>query len=311
MIYTITLNPSIDYIVHVNELNLGELNKMDNEMMFAGGKGINVSRLLHELGYETTALGFLGGFTGSFIAETLKNKGIRTDFTPIQGATRINIKLKARSETEINGRGPDIMPEEAERLLQQLEGVTSQDIVIVSGSTPPSLSNDFQIRLAERINRSGASFVIDTTGEALKSVLEYRPLLVKPNKNELAELFGVTLNNQDDVIYYGKHLLKCGARNAIVSMAGEGALLFTEEGIYYGQAPRGQVKNSVGAGDSMIAGFTGKLTATPDMTEAFRVSLAAGSATAFSDDLAKAADISRLLDKVAITRVSTSEKGGK
>lgn len=308
MIYTITLNPSIDYVVQVNQLNLGELNKMDNEMMFAGGKGINVSRVLHELAYDTTALGFLGGFTGDFIVEALREKSIQTKFTPIQGATRINIKLKADSETEVNGRGPGILPAEADSLLHQLEHVTNHDTVIISGSTPPSLPNNFHKRLADQIAANGASFVIDTTGEALKSVLGYRPLVVKPNKEELAELFGVTLRHQDDVIYYGKQLLDLGARHAIVSMAGEGALLFTEEGIYHGQTPRGQVKNSVGAGDSMIAGFTGKFTETADMTEAFRMSLAAGSATAFSDDLAKAEDIFQLQEKIAITRISGKVK---
>ncbi|HLR60877.1 MAG TPA: 1-phosphofructokinase [Lentibacillus sp.] len=304
MIYTITLNPSIDYVVQVDQLNLGELNKMENEMMFPGGKGINVSRVLHELAYDTTALGFLGGVTGDFIAGELNNKGIRTAFTPIKGDTRINIKLKSGSETEINGRGPEIPPYEADDLLHQLEHVTGQDMVILSGSTPPSLTDDFHQQMIERTVESGAQFIIDTTGDSLKSVLPYRPLLVKPNKDELAELFGVTLSDQDDVIYYGKQLLDLGAQHAIVSMAGEGALLFTEEGIYQGQAPRRQVKNSVGAGDSMIAGFSGKFTETADVMEAFRMGLAAGSATAFADDLAKAGDIFPLQDKIDITRIA-------
>lgn len=308
MIYTITLNPSIDYVVQVHPLNLGALNKIDHDMKFAGGKGINVSRVLHELAYDTTALGFVGGFTGDFILKELDNKGIRSHFTPIQGETRINIKLKSETETEINGRGPEILPHEADYLLRQIENVTSQDTVILSGSTPPSIEKTYHQQLIKQITDSGASFVIDTTGDALKSVLSYRPLLVKPNKEELAELFGVTLCSQDDVIHYGKKLLELGAEHAIVSMAGDGALLLTAEGIYHGSTPSGHVKNSVGAGDSMIAGFAGKFRETGNVMEAFRMSLAAGSATAFSDDLAKAEDIYPLLEQIDITRIEGDEK---
>ncbi|GGK00987.1 tagatose-6-phosphate kinase [Lentibacillus kapialis] len=303
MIYTITLNPSIDYVVQVNQLHLGALNKMENEMMFPGGKGINVSRMLHELAYDTTALGFLGGFTGDYISTSLDQKGIRTHFTPVEGETRINIKLKSENETEINGRGPQILPHEADQLLYQLEHATSRDTVIISGSTPPSLTSGFHQQMIEQIVKSGADFVIDTTGDALRFALPYRPLLVKPNKDELAELFGVTLSSRDDIIYYGRQLLKLGAMNVIVSMADEGALLFTEEGIFYGSTPHGDVKNSVGSGDSMIAGFTGKFKETADVMEAFCMSLAAGSATAFADDLAKAGDIYALHEKIDITRI--------
>ncbi|MFD1362471.1 1-phosphofructokinase [Lentibacillus salinarum] len=304
MIYTVTLNPSIDYVVQVNQLNLGALNKMDNDMKFAGGKGINVSRVLHELGYDTTALGFLGGFTGDFIVDTLTNQGIPAAFTPIQDDTRINIKLKSETETEINGQGPDIHPGEVDALLRQLDSITRQDTVILSGSTPPSLQNDFQQQLIERIAATGAQFVSDTTGEGLTAALSHLPMLVKPNQEELAELFDVTLNNQQDVIHYGQKLLDLGARHAIVSMAGEGALLFTQDGIYHGSTPAGQVKNSVGAGDSMIAGFTGKVIETRDVLDAFLLSLAAGSATAFSDDLATAGNIDTLTEKVTIKRLA-------
>ncbi|TFJ94152.1 1-phosphofructokinase [Lentibacillus salicampi] len=304
MIYTITLNPSVDYVVQVNQLNLGELNKVENAMKYPGGKGINVSRVLHELEYDTTALGFLGGFTGNFIAEALDNKGIETNFTPIQDDTRINIKLKSGTETEINGRGPEILANEADHLLHQLDNVTSHDTVILSGSWPPSLTKNFQQQMIERISASGATFVIDTTGNALKSALPYRPLLVKPNKEELADLFGVTLSSKHDVMHYGTKLLDLGAQHAIVSMAGEGALLFTEKGIYHGSTPTGETKNSVGAGDSMIAGFTGTFRKTRDVMEAFRMSLASGSATAFSNDLAMAGDIFSLREKIDITRIS-------
>lgn len=304
MIYTITLNPSIDYVVQVNQLNLGELNKMENEMKLPGGKGINVSQVLHGLDYDTTALGFLGGFTGNFIADALDNKSIRSNFTLIKDDTRINIKLKSGTETEINGCGPEILPHEAENLLRQIENVTSQDTIILSGSIPPSLNNDFHQQMIKRIVASDAVFVIDTTGDILKSALPYRPLLVKPNKDELAELFEVTLSNQNDIIHYGKRLLGLGAEHAIVSMGAEGALLFTDNGIFHGSTPAGQVKNSVGSGDAMIAGFTGKFMETGDVMEAFRMSLASGSATAFLDDLADAEDIFPLLKKIDITRIS-------
>lgn len=304
MIYTITLNPSIDHVIQINELNLGGLNKMENEMKFPGGKGINVSRILHELKYENTALGFLGGFTGDYIMELLREYGLKTDFIPIQDETRTNLKLKTGTETEINGQGPNILPEEAEKLQRQLDKIASQAIVILSGSMPPSLPNDYYKKLVEEIVTSSAAFIIDTTGEALKSALPYKPMLVKPNLEELSELFEVTLSDQEAIIHYGKKLLELGAQHAIVSMAGDGALLFSPNGVFHGLSPKGNIKNSVGAGDSMIAGFTGEFKETHDVIEAFRMGLAAGSATAFSDDLAKNEDILALLEQVEVTRIS-------
>jgi len=303
MIYTITLNPSIDYVIQVDQLKLGDLNKMDDEAKFPGGKGINVSRVLDRLQYKNTALGFLGGFTGEFIAEQLQQQAISTDFIPIKGETRINIKLKSEKETEINSLGPDILPQEREKLLQQLKKVTEKDTVILSGSAPPSLPGDFYEKMVKQIDHSGGAFVIDTTGDSLKSVLAYKPLLVKPNLEELGELFDVTLSSRDEVMHYGKKLLDLGAKHVIVSMAGDGALLFTKEGIFQGYSPKGEVKNSVGAGDSMIAGFTGKYNETQHALEAFRMGLAAGSATAFSADLATGEDIQALRKEITITRI--------
>lgn len=304
MIYTITLNPSIDYVVQANPLQIGGLNKMDQEAMFPGGKGINVSRVLHELQYANTALGFLGDFTGNYIAEQLQQQTISTDFTSIKGKTRINIKLKSEVETEINGRGPEIQSEETDKLLNQLERITNQDVVVLSGSAPPSLPEGYYQKLVEQIVRSGAAFVMDTTGDDLKSVLSYKPLLVKPNLDELSELFDATFHNRNEVIRYGKRLREMGAEQAIVSMAGEGALLFTADGVYHGLNPEGSVQNSVGAGDSMIAGFTGKYNETGDAVEAFRMGMAAGSATAFSADLATAEDIHTLRKEINITHIS-------
>ncbi len=301
MIYTVTLNPSIDYFVQVKQLELGNLNKMEDDLKLPGGKGINVSRILHELSRDTTALGFLGGFTGEFIANWLRNDNIHTDFTPIQDETRINIKLKSEAETEINGLGPTISEEESEALLSQIDQITSGDILILSGSKPPALPDDYYNRLIERHSGSSAEFVIDTTGDDLRTALPYKPLLVKPNKAELAELFGVKMNNKEVILQYGEKLLEMGAKHAIVSMAGEGALLFTKTGTYQGISPTGTVKNSVGAGDSMIAGFVAEYTRSNDAVQSFKLGLAAGSATAFSSDLADRDTILSLLDQVEVT----------
>ncbi|GIO25410.1 1-phosphofructokinase [Ornithinibacillus bavariensis] len=300
MIYTVTLNPSIDYIVNVSQVDLGKLNKMENDLKLPGGKGINVSRILHELGIPTKTLGFLGGFTGDFIKDWLINEGVESDFITIQDDTRINIKLKSKEETEINGRGPVISQEEANRLIQQLERLTENDLVILSGSKPPALPEDYYQQLVKVIKDSHANFIIDTTGEDLMASLPFHPLLVKPNKEELAELFQAEIASMDDVLGYGKKLLEIGAEHVIVSMAGEGAILFTRNGIFKGESPKGTVKNSVGAGDSMIAGFTGEYMQSKDPIKAFKLGIASGSATAFSDDLAKNNDILSLLNKVEV-----------
>lgn len=301
MIYTITLNPSVDYIVEVEELNIGGLSRMKRDLKLPGGKGINVSRVLNQLGAENTALGFLGGFTGRYVNDRLQEERMSTDFVTIANDTRINIKLKHGEETEINGLGPDISEAEAEQLLQKLSALQKDDIVILSGSIPPSLGEDFYERLIRVSKQRGAEFVIDTTGEALLKALKHRPLLVKPNHHELAELYDTELNSMEDVVVYGRKLLGAGAKNVLVSMAAEGALLITESAVYHAKVPAGQVKNSVGAGDSMIAGFVGTLVQTGDPLAAFRIGVAAGSATAFTDDLATRDQIDQLLPKVVIS----------
>ncbi|GGN64860.1 1-phosphofructokinase [Oceanobacillus indicireducens] len=300
MIYTVTLNPSIDYIVQLEQVNIGELNYMDGDFKLPGGKGINVSRILHELKMDTKALGFLGGFTGDFIAEWLKRDGIATDFTKIADDTRINIKLKTNPETEINGKGPVIQSEEAEKLMAKLKAISSDDIVILSGSKSPSLPDDFYERIIREIK---AQFVIDTTGDDLQKSLAYNPLLVKPNLQELEQLYSVKLTEEQDIIETGKKLIDAGARHAIVSMGADGALLFTEDAVYKGISPKGELKNSVGAGDSMVAGFIGEYVKTKDIVQAFRMGLAAGSATAFSYDLAKADEINALINQTTVTKL--------
>lgn len=304
MIYTVTLNPSIDYVVEVQDLKLGTLNRMERDLKLPGGKGINVSRILSRLGAENTALGFLGGFTGGFIEQFLNKESVRTDFVQISGDTRINIKLKHGEETEINGLGPKIGPDESAALLHKLSTLNREDIVVLSGSVPPSLGAGFYERLIAVCEQTGAGFVIDTTGEALLRALEHRPLLVKPNHHELAELFGVTLESKEDIITYGRKLLEKGAQHVLISMAGEGAFLIAGDKVYHANVPAGNVRNSVGAGDSMIAGFVGTLAQGGDLLEAFRTGVASGSATAFSDDLATGEKIEQLKGQVAISQWS-------
>lgn len=303
MIYTITLNPSIDYIVEVDDLKLGGLNRMNRDLKLPGGKGINVSRVLNQLGAGNTAIGFLGGFTGRFINDKLQEDQIQTDFVTIADDTRINIKLKHGDETEINGLGPAIREEEAAQLLQKLSSLQTGDIVVLSGSVPPSLGTDFYDRLIQVCKQTGAEFVIDTTGPALMEALVHKPLLVKPNHHELAELFGVTIETREELVLYGRKLLEAGAKQVLISMAGDGALLITGSDVYHASVPKGKVKNSVGAGDSMIGGFVGTYVLHGDILEAFRTGVASGSATAFSDDLATREFIEELRGEVTITKL--------
>ncbi|WP_017813796.1 1-phosphofructokinase [Paenibacillus shenyangensis] len=303
MIYTVTLNPSIDYIVEVDELKLGDLNRMKRDLKLPGGKGINVSRILNQLGADNTAIGFLGGFTGRYIEDKLQQDSIKTDFVTIADDTRINVKLKHGDETEINGLGPAITAAEADQLVSKLSTLTKGDVLVLSGSVPPSLGSDFYDRLIEVCHQAGAEFVIDTTGKALLEALPHGPLLVKPNHHELAELFGVTISTREEIVTYGRKLLEAGAKNVLISMAGEGALFITADKVYHANVPKGQVKNSVGAGDSMIGGFVGTLVLNGDPLEAFRTGVASGSATAFSDDLADRAKIDELLPQVSINKV--------
>lgn len=304
MIYTVTLNPSIDYIVHVEELKLGDLNRMTNDFKLPGGKGINVSRILKRIQTESTALGFLGGFTGSFISDWLTQERIQTNFTKVREDTRINIKLKSKNETEINGLGPALSNEELQELKQALSLVSAGDIVVLSGSTPATLREGFYEELIQIIKEKQAEFVIDTTGKDLLNALQNKPLLIKPNNHELAELFDVRFQTVEDILPFGNRLLEDGAQHVIISMAGDGALLFTKNGVYRSNVLKRPLKNSVGAGDSMIAGFVGTFSKNNDPVEAFKWGVACGSATAFSDDLATADLINELIEEVIIEKIS-------
>ena len=303
MIYTMTLNPSIDYIVRVDSLEIGSVNRMTSDDKFPGGKGINVSRILKRIDAKSTALGFLGGFTGKFIEDCLNEEEISTNFTTIQSDTRINIKLKAGEETEINGQGPVLTDEEISELKVSLSKVSKGDIVVLAGSLPAGLSQGFYQELIEIIKEKEADFVIDTTGADLLAALPKKPLLVKPNNHELAELYNTTFSGLDDIITYGKKMLADGAQNVIISMAGDGALLFTQQGVYQTNVLKRELKNSVGAGDSMIAGFIGEYSKTQNPVESFKWGVACGSATAFSDDLATGEFIQELLPEVNITKL--------
>lgn len=307
MIYTLTLNPSIDYVVRLDELNMGELNRIDEGYFLTGGKGINVSRVLNNLGYENIALGFVGGFTGEFIKSELKAEKIKSDFIEIELATRINIKLKTRIETEINSQGPMIDSASIKAQLAKLSLLTKDDLVIIAGSKARNLPKDYYQQIIKTIKKAGADFAIDTTGEELRDALQYHPFLVKPNHLELAELYGVTLTTEADYVNYGQKLITAGARFAIVSLGSKGALLFSEKGVYRGNSPKGKVKNTVGAGDSMVAGFVGSYRARKDPLEAFKLALASGSATAFTEDLARREDIKKLLSTIEISQIREDE----
>lgn len=304
MIYTVTLNPSIDYLVEVENFQMGKVNRTSYDAKFPGGKGINVSRVLKRLGNNTTALGFIGGQTGEFVKRFLRQEEIFTDFTEIAGDTRINIKLKTGVETEINSQGPVISKGNYQQLFSQIEQLQNNDILILSGSIPSSVPSDVYEAMAKSCSDNGIKVVVDTSGKELLSVLPHRPFLIKPNHHELGELFSTEIRTVDDAIEYGAKLVEAGAQNVIVSMAGQGAVLCSSGESYSANVPKGKVINSVGAGDSMVAGFIGTYEKSEDILSAFRFSLAAGSATAFSSDLCTLDKIEELLPQIEINQLT-------
>ncbi|MFD0896917.1 1-phosphofructokinase [Loigolactobacillus binensis] len=300
MIYTVTVNPSIDYIVQLPQLTLGAVNRMSYDTKLPGGKGINVSRILNQLAVKNAAWGFLGGFTGDFIQQQLAAEQMTADFTKITADTRINVKIKAGEETEINSQGPAISATALAAFKAKFEQLQAGDIVVMSGSLPPTLPESFYRDLIPLIKAHGADFVIDTTGQALLDTLSAQPLVIKPNHHELAALFNVKLTDDVDIVKYGRKLLDRGAKHVLVSMAGAGAFLITPGQVYKSTAPKGTVINSVGAGDSMIAGFVGTFSQTHDPLQSFATGLACGSATAFSEDLANQAKINEVRQNIQI-----------
>lgn len=298
MVYTVTFNPALDYVVRVDGFQVGEVNRTSREEIQLGGKGINVSTVLSHLGVDNVALGFLAGFTGQALEEGLRREGIRTDFIWLdQGLTRINVKIKADQESEINGQGPNIDAAALDRLFQKLDKLEWDDVLIVSGSVPSTLPGDIYERILARLEGRGIHFVVDATRDLLCNVLSYHPFLIKPNNLELGEIFGRTLNTDEEIRDCAVQLQQRGARNVLVSMAGDGSLLVDETGgCHRLGVPKGKVRNSVGAGDSMVAGFVAGWLKTGDYAYAQRLGAAAGSATAFSDGLATGDQIMALLN---------------
>lgn len=303
MIYTVTLNPSIDFIVRLDHLELGSVNRMTSDDKFAGGKGINVSRILQRLDVDNTVTGFIGGFTGRFVEDGLTAEGIKTNFVQVSEDTRINVKIKAGEETEINGAGPKISDEKLEELKAILAGLSSEDTVVFAGSAPSSLGNQVYNTLIPIAKKAGAEVVCDFEGQTLLDSLNYQPLLVKPNNHELADIFGVELHGLEDIEKYAREILAKGAKNVIISMAGDGALLVTPAAAYFAKPIKGTVKNSVGAGDSMVAGFTGEYVKSGDPIEALKWGVACGTATTFSDDLATAEFTKETYQKVEVEKL--------
>jgi 1-phosphofructokinase len=296
MIYTVTFNPSLDYIVSVDNFTLGKVNRTTDELMFPGGKGINVSMVLKNLGYDSVALGFMAGFTGNEIIRMLDERGVISDFIHVEkGLSRINVKLRSNEESEINGQGPAIDADAISRLYGKLDKLQDGDVLVLAGSIPDVMSRNTYMDIMKRLNGRGVKVVVDATKDLLVNVLEYKPFLVKPNNHELGEIYGVTLNTRDEVVPYAKRMQEAGARNVLISMAGEGAVLLDEQGeVHMSEAPKGKVVNSVGAGDSMVAGFIAGYLESGNYDEAFYMGLCTGSASAFSENLATKAEVIKL-----------------
>ena len=296
MVYTLTLNPSLDYMMPVRQLRIGATNRSEGEQIRIGGKGINVSILLRSLGIENLALGIAAGFTGEELLRRMNEEGIRHEFLMGgEGFTRINVKLLSEEETEINGSGPVIGEAEAQALLRQLEEIHSEDYLVISGSAPRGIPEDFLDRLLGKAIQQGAEIVLDISGPALRQALRYHPFLIKPNQRELEEVLGVSIPNREQALLHGKKLQELGARNVLISLGAGGAVLLDEKGgVHSKKAPDGLLVSSVGAGDSMVAGFLAGWIQSHAYDQAFCMGLAAGSASAFSWDMAKPEDVLRL-----------------
>ncbi len=302
MIYTVTFNPSLDYILRLDHFTAGEINRVNYEQVLGGGKGINVSIVLKNLGHDSTALGFVAGFTGEEIKRQLREFGVKSDFVQLeQGFSRINVKVKADKETEINGQGPDISEAKQEELFAKLDKLTAGDTLVLAGSIPKTLPDDIYQRIMAKLKDKDIRMVVDAEKNLLLNVLQYHPFLIKPNNHELGDMFGVKLTSHEEIINYAKKLQEKGAQNVLVSMAGDGAILLTADGISYKcPAPKGTLVNSVGAGDSMVAGFiTGFMESGGDFERAFHMGVATGSASAFSENLATRPEVEKLLKSIA------------
>ena len=305
MIYTVTFNPSLDYIVSVSDFKLGLTNRTDSELLLPGGKGINVSTVLQNLGIANTALGFTAGFVGEEVRKEVEQLGVKAEFISLdEGVSRINLKLKSIDGTEINGQGPKIPREAVDALMTQLDRLGADDTLVLAGSIPASMPDDIYQKIMERLDGRNVRIVVDATKDLLLNVLGHHPFLIKPNNHELGDIFGVMLSDREEVVPYARKLQEKGAVNVLVSMAGKGAVLLAEDGsVYAAEAPKGTLKNGVGAGDSMVAGFLAGYGESGDYEHAFRMGLAAGSASAFSEQLATKDEIKKVYETCKITKI--------
>ncbi|MDO5018395.1 MAG: 1-phosphofructokinase [Lagierella massiliensis] len=302
MILTVTLNPSLDYIVTVDDFKIGEINRTKMEKYLPGGKGLNVSQVLHNLGVENTALGVIGGFTGEYLVKLLNQRGINQDLiVDPKVLTRVNMKIRSNEETAINSKGSHISPKSLSSLLNKIDLLDNGDILVLAGKIPPSLPQDLYVDILKKMNAKGVKVVVDAEKEQLKLSIPEKPFLIKPNDEELGGLFSVNIKNDADVVFYAKKLQKMGAQNILISLGSKGAILLTEDNkIYKGKAPNGKLVNSVGAGDSMVAGFLYGYLMKNSMIEALKYGISSGSASAFSEDLCTKDEVMKLIDSVVI-----------
>ena len=303
MIYTLTLNPSIDYIISLNSVELGKVNRCTKTFKFPGGKGINVSRVLKNSGTDSVALGFVGGFTGEFINLTLNNLGIHTDFIKVKEDSRINVKIKSVDETDINADGPYIEKEALNLLLDKLNKLKDDDILVLAGKIQSSLPDNLYSEIQDIANKNNVKVVVDTSGKALLESVKKKPFLIKPNNFEIEEAFNIKIKDRNELIDYGKKLNTMGAENVIISLAGDGALLINNSGVFFGNSPKGEVKNSVGAGDSLVAGFLHEYSKSKNILDSFKRGIATGSASAFSLDLCDNNFVLELLPQIKLKKL--------
>ena len=313
MIYTLTFNPALDYTTQVENFKIGKINRTKTENILAGGKGLNVSIVLKRLEIENTAISFVAGFTGKELERKIKEYDIKTDFIEThKGYTRINVKISSleknsliqESETALNGNGPEITENDIEKLLQKIQNINSNDIVILSGNIPKCINENIYEIICKELDGKNVKFVVDASQKLLMNCLKYKPFFIKPNKEELEETFNTKIETKEEIIIYAKKLQEKGAQNVLISLGGDGAILLTEKNeIYYSNTPKGQVVNTVGAGDSMVAGFVAGYLKKQNYKEALKLGIASGSATAFSAGLALKEEIDELLKQITIEKI--------
>lgn len=308
MIYTVTLNPALDYFMEYDRVALGKVNRTKVTRVMPGGKGIMESRMLSVLGVPNTALGFIGGFSGKFIRNILAQQSVKTRFTEIFAQTRINVKIKTnQEETSLDAAGPDLTEDDVRNFLTNFDDLCEGDIVSFAGTVPKSLGENFYERLVREVKAHVGEFAIDIDGKKLLTTLTHNPIVVKPNQEELEEIFSVKFDKKEDIIPYGKKMLELGAQNVIVSMAGNGALLFAKDKVYFASPVQGIVKNSIGAGDSMVAGFLAEWSQSKNSLAAFRQAAACGTAKVFSEDMPSSHFLQKYYQQIKIEEVSNGD----